>query len=1605
MTDTIKKTRYIKAAYLIIAAFLLFLVSVVSMNVRADRNVQTITVKINYYYYDENAEGHKGTSPYPSFIANMPIGSDDITEKCPSIPGFSPKDEDGNYCDAVTLSFDNPELDGHSVNVFYYPSNVRYVIRLLKQRLGTNEYDLTNVIQNMGATGSVPVEFSSNYRFPDNYQDEALQGHSLEDVYPGFTLMFHQLEIIAADGSTVFECYYDRDYYLVSVELGEGGSGTAPVYAPYEADLVLNNPSKQGFRFLGWAYKNNDESYVYTSADVIPEDDFPKKVTRDITLVAVWEQIGDISYHIVYRNADVSDGSGETKYSYWGRRNLTISPDESRFLSLDDVISAYKDNYQNIEDTNESTGLNELEDFDYFAFDEAATRANNSSTIEVNGDGSTIITLYYSRREYELKFVYARASAPTQEYVSETSIVPYKEDFPDDEYYTYYIIYNKGSYDKAVTSTSYSYRGANGLKIIDLSSTEVKWKFTAVKDEQGNYKENVYYVSCDVNGAENFLHIEYTNGAQNTYLSDQKQEINVYQISNGEWVFKNNNNKWYLNDKKDAGVCASTYTDQNIIAWKLYKTKEKKTVYGSIQVTSTTKNGDDTLSGWWKYAIKELPVVTIPDDPRISLKTETKTLNNVDYTYYYISLKAEYDSDIESIWPVSPCGDVNNKENNSVVYKFGSWGTQAGSQYRENHSGDGRSNIIGPYPTMSKEMMRIGHETEEEGMTMYAWWGDSTAKISPHRYDIYFEKISNGSNSEIQYDLFDPGDNRYLFQCAHNTNTYTFPFKYKGYEVITDDSGIRLSTKYHDDENEIYYTPFHYLRKRSTLTFRNYNTDIKTVSSVEYGAPIAEYIPEGTPDIPDGLDPQHYTFEGWYTSDLFLPREKVYAADVSDDGNVIHKTTTMPDSNLILYAYWKPKTYTVRYYNDETDYLEDKQFVQIADHDFGQYIPTSEQSEIEDQLDPPGYTLSDGSQAYAARVGWYYYDSNGVLHAFNPDTMTILGDIDLFMKWSTSVPANYNVHYYLEGTTNKLASDTKGYSFVGLTRTFKAKVDKELSSEYRSHYFPYVSSTSILMKGNDSENERVFYYAHREHVPYEVRYIELNDDGTPGNTLHEPKTVLDNDKSIVTEKYEPIANYVPKSYYISHTITISDDDIEDQVAERNVITFYYTFDEKNIPYHIKYMVEDEDTGSEALEINGNHYLFKQINYIDGIGDRNSSITPSVFDYPGYQYVGYGEIDYHGEIGEYEQREFSGFNYRDPSQAPPSSLEIEFAENFTDKQFSKEIHLHYIKKQYPVKVTYSIYSDDEEDIKDWYDKITGQLTLYQHDDSTAVNIGSETVYKTLYKILPNKKFGSTVEETSPTIQNFRFLGNDTQTLVVSSETEEFVNNKISFVYTHLDQVMFYYNAVMPEKNGPDTYIPPGDDPKLLDLNQESVPLGEKPTRQITAKTDYPGYQFIGWFTDRDCTRPVPDNYLQGSDNILLPQNGSSTEQSFYAKYDYIRGNLTITSQGCLSDGLNSEQSFIFQIQGKDPGYNDWIDMKIIIKGDGSQTIKDLPIGNYDVIRTNWSWRYSTDKTDNKESVIIEENQTKTVSFTETMTNTKWLDGNGYKDNIFADPVEP
>ena len=102
-------------------------------------------------------------------------------------------------------------------------------------------------------------------------------------------------------------------------------------------------------------------------------------------------------------------------------------------------------------------------------------------------------------------------------------------------------------------------------------------------------------------------------------------------------------------------------------------------------------------------------------------------------------------------------------------------------------------------------------------------------------------------------------------------------------------------------------------------------------------------------------------------------------------------------------------------------------------------------------------------------------------------------------------------------------------------------------------------------------------------------------------------------------------------------------------------------------------------------------------------------------------------------------------------------------------------------------------------------------------------------------------------------------------------------------------------------------------------------------------------------------------------------------------------ITKTVEGEVLDN----QTFVFTVQR-----NDSTDapIEVVIKGANSKTIKGLPSGTYTVTeKTDWSWRYDPD---GETKTVTPNDTTAEVTFNNTLTEQKWLNGYAYQANDFV-----
>lgn len=282
----------------------------------------TYSVVIKYVFAD-------GSQAAPSWTATLARGSAyHNTVTSPTVVGYTP--------DRATVELDYTAInDDVTETVIYKPAEVSFTVKHYQQNTDNDNYTLADTETRTGYT-------------------ESMVGAGLAKTYEGFTaLLYDTTTKIAADGSTEVEIYYDRNYYLLSLDL-DGGWGADPIYARYGAVIGLSSPTKPGYTFGGWNPK--------APATMLAEN---------TTLKANWTA-SDVQYRVQYWQENAND----TGYSYVEFQTETAKAGA--------VVSG--DTYK---DSKSYTG---------FTYHHADTN------VTVAGDGSTVVNVYFNRNLYTVTF-------------------------------------------------------------------------------------------------------------------------------------------------------------------------------------------------------------------------------------------------------------------------------------------------------------------------------------------------------------------------------------------------------------------------------------------------------------------------------------------------------------------------------------------------------------------------------------------------------------------------------------------------------------------------------------------------------------------------------------------------------------------------------------------------------------------------------------------------------------------------------------------------------------------------------------------------------------------------------------------------------------------------------------------------------------------------------------------------------------------------------------------------------------------------------------------------------------------------------------------------
>lgn len=1239
----------------------------------------------------------------------------------------------------------------------------------------------------------------------------------------------------------------------------------------------------------------------------------------------------------------------------------------------------------------------------------------------VAADGSTVFECYYDRNYYQVKLdanggygsehVYARygtpfvATTPTRHGYRFAGWDKLGEDGKGDgkvdelpttvpaENASYIALWESADttytvvyWLKNAVGTEYDYMGSQKRSAVagEVVSGDASWltadSYICGLTEDGGHTHNK---DCK---PELFRHSQYEKADENvTIEGDGSTTVNIYYTRKSYTLRFYYGHAW-----NDSGtpryyvVGGSTYNFGNIAHQcpdvsdynDMTLLERVKGEWGEVQVP----DGEDMSNLISEEHRAAYTLGSLPEDG---------SYNSNQHKYYYLEFTAPYGADISDLWPSEvfnkvPLTDAEKATHTSnggsshldndgwgnYAY-FAGWNGEFNIKYTRDHS---NSTIKCYYPLLDDTLLydesRISTYGDPNRVSFLAFF-DNGANVKwsipiAWHYELYLPTLDNketaGSVQEngVYYTLYktvEANDNNYDIdqQTCPPLPGFTAPASKDGTKIVHAE-GM-------SDGRPSITAQYYYTRNEYKLTLQNHN-QIET-ETVPYGDDLDGRVDSTRVQYPDTLERDAYTFSGWYTSSGHY------------EGSEYVPGSTMPAHNVALYAGWKPVQRTVKMFRSLADMRAYQStgdealvhYTQVVDHG-------STLGEIADPADPSGHEYTFG--------GWFY-EKSGKKVALTPTDTAVKEDLLVYAEWSHLTAQPYLIHYVLKETADaewralldeaslyspedgkaytvtngsgesrtyiyyagegggyhrQIAADSRGYANQGSTRTFYPKAGdpyNQLYSGFNSGYYPTLASHSITMEEDTPSNPTVnvftFYYVHAATVSYKVEYRYhgtgelIESDATGGTGVVEKET----SKAVVTERFAVVKDYVPDAFYKRLVLAVVEDGSGGYMGSPdNVVTFYYTKNIENAYYAVHYMLQNVDAATDELSLqpDGTYANYTESNvYTEGISEIGATLSIT-------------------------PQKFSGFTMRNTAVVrwgtDDANRREDTLENgtftFKVRDEGTELYVFYTRNTQNYVVRYLRYGSDPH-------------TTRPEDELADSKTDSG-------------KYGAVVTAAAKSIDGYNCVSNLSQSIVLRPDNSQ---NEIIFYYEPLQYTVEYrvwaygggtLNNTLEVVEGNNAF-------------RGSVP---------TAKS---GYTFVGWYQDAACTIPVGEKgTVDDATGKLTPERSellpAPQTNVFYARFKAVYGNVTITREA-KEDESNGVGTYVYRLTSKDnPAYV----VEVTVPKGGSTTVYDLPCGSYTVEQVNsWSWRYS----DREQTVEIEKDETKTVTFDGAAVKKKWLTG--------------
>lgn len=1529
-----------------------------------DTSTERITITVNFIKV--RPDGTQAQAAYPD-IRTLKIGYDAYTVTLPAVLGYypsmtapsNPYDFAKNPAkDASFTSVSIPEgkTADENINVYYYPGEAKYTVyHYIKNVYDDNYTQYGDPITN---TGTV---------------DKAVPDCQIEIT--GFHHLYYEHADVAADGSTVIEIYYDREYFAVLFDLvKEGAYGQENLYVQYGTVVGINDPKCAGWNFSSWTVKEDEKgNYSDLAAGVTNKIEIKSAVTYQANWVGV-----ATTYSVVYWLENANDGN----YSIW--HTETKNSTSGHYEKWDGVIpSAVKSKEEYNFVTLNTTKTNE----------EMLKKSNEGVLIE--GDGSSTVNVFFNRRTYIINFNAVADESFTHDHTNTNDPCQFNAIYCTDPKHTTHVHTDAcGAISCGITEHKHTpeccdthVHGvqcySNDADMLESLKPILQQTISdAVKEKHKNDKFFGFSVGDFVSYIVNSTTNESSTQAATDVAATLSSAAPPQNLQNGYVYVLTNVKVHYEGSGRIFGI---------------FPISDSGDVYIDVPAIYIDNGNDDKTDDWYYYngqlndgEIQEADSCDLPYHDHTSgctYGTKCTLTEHVHVNTCYASCTDTAAQHTATCYGYVCSIPVYDSTANATVIrlqaKYGQDITAYLPYYLELYAyglhKDGEANFRGwKYAGTgwadTGETRYVKHVTMVEelcysqGVTATAVY-DATATNAYVLYYLFesFDQTSGAKDFALDGTARQQLNGTWYDADPTHIQLVMWPtaggLVDGGQKVIdgvtfidTTDNPMRrtlnltIGTITTETLNAYFYG-----RNEVTSVLHNGGDVILRVPTgskpnpLKYGFSLGDFAAalKGSSDYgnfdmenvpyPDSLEAGAYIFNGWYTT----PYQSEYT-------KVDFTTDTFPVGELNLYALWDPITRYVEVYEDAT--------LSTRFDNHGEQAVGHRSYAVE-----PDYTLSSYAKNSYRFNGWFYVDpATGEETAFLFN-FPVTQDLKIYAKWTSQQVVNYRINYVtkVDGVYVPVANSLVGTAIAGQNKTFRALGGSSLYADYQEGFFPQVGSHTVQMlytkdeTGNVLVNEYNFVYDEVEEVSYWVKYVDAkNGEELIATVKNETR------KAGVTELFVPIDGYSVDQYSKSLILSSTDQ------ATNNVITFYYTENEEETivtaPWVINHLIQNAD---------GTYSVYK---YESGSGqvlaDHSDIYYGTVLtDITGYSFA----------KADVETRELQNGSVVSVTIPQESLQYIEQGGakkyGYELNEYGMEINLYYDR----VNVSYTVQYKDVNTGELFYSYVVESENSVPHGDTVTVDLDQQQHMK----IVLNEGCQLTDESTQRSL-----------TLYIDES-----RNVIVFYYQTF-QSTFVYQIVCDD----------ADSGVGLSMSRETIDAGSDGVLSGVTPYESANYYFAGWYADEACTTPVVagTHAVTLVDNHLTPiktqftytdDNGQETSGNLYLGTTYYAlflprsANLTVK----VTSGQND--AFILTLTGKEGTLAAGMTFSVAVQDGVAKTITNVPVGTYIVTAdANWSWRYGA--ISQEVAVVVKDGGSIEINVSPD-ANSKWLDGSGYDQTLY------